>query len=780
MLLTTSGSAWREPDHGRRPQRRTKAMAAAFMVGALLLAACSDDNNSSGDTTPTDATTAGATPPRPGLPSCSATSAPARACSTSWRRRSGPSLDLAVADIDAAGGVNGQPVKVVTAAEAADGDPTTGLDSLLDQGASVVLGPIGSSSVAKLIPLLDTRKMIACSASATSSNLTTLDSAERFYRTALPDPFTVDYAADAISKLREDNPPEGGRAYKIAMLIREDDYGVSVGATLANVLLGRGFDVKVISYNPRKVVFTDDAAAVNGFAPDMTLLAPYEEAPRQIDALLSAGIESSTIAGLDGLFVPSLGERVSASSPDSVDGVTVLANTGDRAFIDRLVAKSPRSQVVYGAQMYDCAMTVALAAVASGSVVPTGYGPQLRAVTNDGRKCSTFEDCASKLSSGEDIDYQGAIGNVGFDEHGDPSQARYTVARFSGADLKEVNSQDITVGAIRQQEAMVSAVFVANLQQVLRSLGYYEGPIDGVYSSAVVAAVGALQSDLGLPATGIYDAATDAALREKLGDASTGLDASIMALQQMLTDLGLYDGPIDGTYSQATVDAVKALQAALGVPQTGVIDTATLQAAYEQDLAPGNVPTTTTPPTTPRRRPWLPRPRHRRRRRRPRLPRPPPPSPRRRRPRRPPRPSRRRPPSRRRRRRCRSRPRRCNRCSRPTVASPSCCSWSRRLATAPTSPDWGRSPSSPRPTTRSPRTRGRVRRAAQGPDRRLRLPQLPDRRGTACASTSSRTVRTWRTSTATTATSRSRSRGGTVKVDDATVIPPDQGRRTGC
>ncbi len=539
MLLTTSGSAWREPDHGRRPRRRTNVSAAAFMVGALLLAACSDDNDSSGDTTPTDATTAVSTATPTGPPLVFGYLNPGPGLLDELATAQKTSLDLAVADIDAAGGVNGQPVKVVTAEEAADGDPTTGLDSLIDQGASVVLGPVGSASAAKLIPLLDTRKMIACSASATSSNLTTLDSAERFYRTALPDPFTVDYAADAISKLREDNPPEGGRAYKIAMLIREDDYGVSVGATLANVLLGRGFDVKVISYNPRKVVFTDDAAAVNGFAPDMTLLAPYEEAPRQIDALLSAGIESSTIAGLDGLFVPSLGERVSASSPDSVDGVTVLANTGDRAFIDRLVAKSPRSQVVYGAQMYDCAMTVALAAVASGSVVPTGYGPQLRAVTNDGRKCSTFEDCASKLSSGEDIDYQGAIGNVGFDEHGDPSQARYTVARFSGADLKEVNSEDITVGAIRQQEAMVSAVFVANLQQVLRSLGYYEGPIDGVYSSAVVAAVGALQSDLGLPATGIYDAATDAALRAKLGDASTGLDASIMALQQMLTDLGL-------------------------------------------------------------------------------------------------------------------------------------------------------------------------------------------------------------------------------------------------
>jgi uncharacterized surface protein with fasciclin (FAS1) repeats len=67
----------------------------------------------------------------------------------------------------------------------------------------------------------------------------------------------------------------------------------------------------------------------------------------------------------------------------------------------------------------------------------------------------------------------------------------------------------------------------------------------------------------------------------------------------MLTDLGFYTGPIDGIYSQAVVDAVKALQAQLGVPQTGIIDAATLKAAYEQGLQAGTPPpTTSTPPAT--------------------------------------------------------------------------------------------------------------------------------------------------------------------------------------
>jgi uncharacterized surface protein with fasciclin (FAS1) repeats len=75
----------------------------------------------------------------------------------------------------------------------------------------------------------------------------------------------------------------------------------------------------------------------------------------------------------------------------------------------------------------------------------------------------------------------------------------------------------------------------------------------------------------------------------------------VAGVQQLLADLGFYTGPIDGTYSAATVEAVRALQRELGVPETGLIDAATLRAAYERGLATGTPTTeapTTEPPTT--------------------------------------------------------------------------------------------------------------------------------------------------------------------------------------
>ena len=181
-------------------------------------------------------------------------------------------------------------------------------------------------------------------------------------------------------------------------------------------------------------------------------------------------------------------------------------------------------------------------------------------------------------------------------------EARFTVGRFTDATLEEVSSTDVDLDEILQAEAFAQAIFVTRLQQVLTVLGYYEGPIDGIYSEAVTAAVGALQADLGVPVTGVYDEATDAALRARHGDITALLGDSVAGIQQLLTDLGFYTGPIDGVYSAETVEAIRGLQRELGVPETGILDAATLRAAYERGLTTGSTPPpeppTTEPPAT--------------------------------------------------------------------------------------------------------------------------------------------------------------------------------------
>ncbi len=151
----------------------------------------------------------------------------------------------------------------------------------------------------------------------------------------------------------------------------------------------------------------------------------------------------------------------------------------------------------------------------------------------------------------------------------------------------------------QQAEAVAQVTaYSAALQTDLQTAGYYKGPIDGIYGPQTVAAVEQLQTDSGLPVTGLVDQATALALDKKL--AKVGLQTA--ALQSVLKLTGNYTGPIDGKWTPELTDALKQFQTDAGLPPTGAVDAATL-AALEQALAEiatsAATTTTTTAPGSP-------------------------------------------------------------------------------------------------------------------------------------------------------------------------------------
>ena len=156
-----------------------------------------------------------------------------------------------------------------------------------------------------------------------------------------------------------------------------------------------------------------------------------------------------------------------------------------------------------------------------------------------------------------------------------------------------------------QQADAVQAVvdYTTALQTSLTTAGFYEGEIDGIYGPETVAAVEALQTDRGLPVTGLVDRATAAALEDAV--AAVGAEAANLtiahtaAVQSILAAAGYWTGPIDGQWTDALTAALQAFQTDLGVPATGEVDAATLAAA-RQALAELTTPATTetTAPTT--------------------------------------------------------------------------------------------------------------------------------------------------------------------------------------
>jgi peptidoglycan hydrolase-like protein with peptidoglycan-binding domain len=170
---------------------------------------------------------------------------------------------------------------------------------------------------------------------------------------------------------------------------------------------------------------------------------------------------------------------------------------------------------------------------------------------------------------------------------------------LSGGVVTDLTSTDVDIAEIRrQQEAYAAAAQITKIQQALTFLGFYTGPINGLDTPEYRAALAAFQASVGLPPTGIFDEATDAALRAALGPYADLLSSTTADIQRLMTDLGFYSGPIDGVWSEELSDSIRALQRELGVPETGVLDAATLRAVYERGAADATTTTTTAPATT--------------------------------------------------------------------------------------------------------------------------------------------------------------------------------------
>jgi len=158
----------------------------------------------------------------------------------------------------------------------------------------------------------------------------------------------------------------------------------------------------------------------------------------------------------------------------------------------------------------------------------------------------------------------------------------------------------IDAGCLTTSPAAAETVrsYVVGLQQDLTALGFYNGPIDGVYGPATVTGVKALQASAGLPQSGVVDPTTERALAAQLAGHGTQTSLNIAALQGALTSAGFYSGPIDGTWSADLESALRAFQSSESLPVTGAIDPATLAALLGRGSSNGATTTTTSASST--------------------------------------------------------------------------------------------------------------------------------------------------------------------------------------
>ncbi len=512
-------------------------------------------------------------------------------------------MAFATADVDAAGGVLDGPLTTTAYTQEPGTDITGAVTAAVDGGSSALIGPAGSDDAEIVRDQLLADGGLTCTASASLPRVTAdqdaADGQLSLVRTALSDDIMTTYLTRYIEARRDAEAPDA--AWTVAIVARDDDYGVSISAGLAATLQAAGMNPVVVGYDHRRVEFSGTAAEAAGVNADVTVLVSYSEGANLLSSLVRAGVAPTTMIGLDAFFrarIASIASPGSAGDPAALDGFTLLGSMGDKAFLERLYEADPNGEVSFAPQAYDCAVLLALGTEALALDDQLSLATAVLGISDGGTTCTTYDDCLSKLQAGEDIDYDGVSGRIDFDEQGDPTWARFTTAVLSGGAVTDITATDVDIAELRRQlEAYASAAQIAAVQQALRFLGFYDGPINGLDTEEYRAALAAFQASVGLPPTGVFDEATDAALRAALGPYAELLLATTEDIQRLLTDLGFYDGPIDGVWTNEVTEAIRALQRELGVPETGVIDAATLRAIYARGEADATT-TTTTPATT--------------------------------------------------------------------------------------------------------------------------------------------------------------------------------------
>lgn len=363
--------------------------------------------------------------------------------------------NMAIADINEAGGVLGKDVTFTVKDDGGGGDDdlaATSTDELINnEKVDAILGAAASGTTKAVIDRIVSSGTTQCSPSNTGSDLTTWDDAGLYFRTAPPDNLQAQALAKAVSDDGHTN---------VAIIAQNTDYGTGFVEFLDPALTDNGAKiVENVTYEADGTSFDSEVETVVGSKPDAVVLVGYPEDGGKVIAEMikqGAGPSDVPLYVTDGLQSNELYKLVDESDPASTAGIRGTAASaapedGASFFPDAFKAFAPDVESpIYSAQAYDCVVLFALAAEKSQSDAPFDIAKEMVNVSNgesdDAEKCSTYADCLALLKEDKDIDYDGASGALDFSEFGEPSAGSYDVYTFQDNGEYKVDEQ-VVVGS---------------------------------------------------------------------------------------------------------------------------------------------------------------------------------------------------------------------------------------------------------------------------------------------------------------------------------------------
>lgn len=334
------------------------------------------------------------------------------------------SVNLAVEDINDAGGVLGADVSVSFGDEAGDtAVASETVERLLGEGVHGIIGAAASGITNAITGQITGAEVVQCSGSNTAPVME--GGPTGFYVRTAP--------TDALQGIVLGEVVISDGFFDVSIMARADDYGEGFLEVLSEAIEEQGGSVLAeVLYDPEAASFTADVENAVADDPEAIIIIGFDEGAQVISDLIEAGYGPSEAAlyTADGMQSSALWEDVDPDNSAVLVGMRGTAPGGAEDYAERLLAVDGVDDPIFGAQVYDCVVLLALAAEAAGSIDPSVYQAELRNVSQDGEVCTSFAECRDLLADGADIDYQGPSGNVEWDDIGDITTAEYVIFEF--------------------------------------------------------------------------------------------------------------------------------------------------------------------------------------------------------------------------------------------------------------------------------------------------------------------------------------------------------------
>jgi ABC-type branched-subunit amino acid transport system substrate-binding protein len=411
-------------------------------------------------------------------------------------------LVAAAEQVNALGGILGRQVNVVMQDDqSSTTQALTVAQSLFGMQASALIGPVSSGQVTAIESFIQSKELVTVSSTATSVELsgectkapsTTCPTGGNyasgksfFFRTVPSD--SLQAVAVGIFALRGPNGDAGtGRCTKMDIVHTNDSYGEPLSAGIVDYMTKHGgaipSDGNIAVDANQDDNFTGNVTTVFKDLPDCLVLAVYPPTAGAFMAALTTELMMGTptgwskdffVIGTDGTYDPSLiadglENMDKPDGPSFVNGTigppmygTVAAtNNPTRPQYNELVSlyqaevgfqDGATDLDPYTSNQYDAAILSLLAMEAAGTTTDASAIQKAMFNVSAGKtsNAATYGplevgDAIKALRSGNDINYQGASGNVDFDAYGNVI-ADFLVWKVVGQGFKNYDSISSTL-----------------------------------------------------------------------------------------------------------------------------------------------------------------------------------------------------------------------------------------------------------------------------------------------------------------------------------------------